>query len=542
VSPERPGRFGILENYVSGLRRLPWLKGLAGWLVPPNSLRGHLAYRALTHFRPPPPDIPPPPPREVDAAACDALARSMRGEPATTVSGDRTPFVSIVVLNFNGERIIGRCLDHLLALTYANYEIIVVDNGSTDGSLRVLEGYLGRGRLSVISSLSNRGCPGGRNLGVLYATGEIVAFVDNDGYVHPRWLEEAVGPFSGDPGVGAVASVVFFSRNKFLLNGAGGTLNLQGYGLDYCFFEPHEFARLPHEVLYPMGCGMLVRREVLDRIGPWDDAVLNYYDDTELGFRVWKSGYRVVVAPQAWVDHEFNYTSQFVPSRGLLVEKGRIRTVLKYFPAKGFLVWLAREARHFWKNLPRVPIYLAAWLWNLLHLRSALRWRRRFRGGDSTCQRLLLQQWGWVPSPAPTNSIFQSDFRSLAPSLSLDVEQGGQLNYGWHYLEQDGPLCFRWSAAHASAFFRTERPTAALDLTLRICAPQRVRLIVRPLGPAAPVLDVTLADLDVLNAWLARQVPCPLPPGGYELLVLPEKPALVHGRTLGVALAHAEFT
>lgn len=452
-----------------------------------------------------------------------------------------SPLISVIVLNLNGEYVIARCLDHLLRQTYPNYEIIVVDNNSSDNSLALIERYFGVGRISVIQSPYNRGCPGGRNLGVQYADGEFVAFVDNDGYAHPDWLAEALTPFLRDPSVGAVSSVVFFNKNKFVLNGAGGGINLQGYGGDHCFYEPYEFAQLPSEVLYPMGCGMMVRRDVLDEIGPWDEAVLNYYDDTELGFRVWKSGYRVVVAPYAWVDHEFNYSTRFVPSKGILIEKGRIRTALKYYPQRRLGQWLRREAGHIWKQGLNAYVFIWAWLWNLVHLRSALRWRGRFSSERKTFDRLLSPTWGWFPVSAPTHALYRPNLLALGRDILLDERAEAQLNFGWYPVERDGTTPFRWMAAQASAFFRLSRPASFLSLTVRVPTEEYLHVIVRRIGDVEPVWEGSLADMTPATQWQIREVACPLQEGDYELLLLSEKPSVERRHPMGIAVARIEF-
>src|SRR5262249_17516398 len=150
--------------------------------------------------------------------------------------------VSVIVLNLDGEKIISRCLDHLLAQTYPNLEIIVVDNGSSDGSLALLRSYLATGKVSIVRNARNLGVRGGRNQGLRYARGEVVAFIDNDGYAAPTWLEEAVRRLYAAPDIGAVAPVVFFNKRKIILNGAGATINRRGYGGDHCFNVPYEFA------------------------------------------------------------------------------------------------------------------------------------------------------------------------------------------------------------------------------------------------------------------------------------------------------------
>src|SRR4029077_19792394 len=119
----------------------------------------------------------------------------------------------------------------------------------------------------------------------------------NDGYAGPTWLEEAVLALTADDDIGAVAALGVFHHHKLIVNGAGGTLNLRGYGGDYCFKEPYEFASFPRHVLYPMGCGMVVRRAVLERMAGFDELLFNYYDDAEVGFWAWRMGLQVVFAP-----------------------------------------------------------------------------------------------------------------------------------------------------------------------------------------------------------------------------------------------------
>jgi GT2 family glycosyltransferase len=265
---------------------------------------------------------------------------------------DASPLVSVIVLNFNGAAILPRCLEHLLAQTYSAREIIVVDNASTDGSAAVLSAYAERG-VRTVASATNRGCAGGRNAGIEAARGDVIAFMDNDGYADPHWLAEAIAALTAADGIGAVAPLVFFDRQGLVLNGAGGTLNRRGYGGDYCFQEPYEFAQLPHAVLYPMGCGMVVRRQVLEAMDGFDEELFNYYDDVEVGVWAWRLGLQVVCAPRAWVDHGFGSTDVLNRNKVALCERNRIRTILKYFPAHLLPAWAVREVGSL--LVPRAP-------------------------------------------------------------------------------------------------------------------------------------------------------------------------------------------
>jgi teichuronic acid biosynthesis glycosyltransferase TuaG len=107
------------------------------------------------------------------------------------------PGASVIVLNFNGEAILRRCLEALAAQTCGDFEVIVVDNASTDGSEVILKEFEDRDtRFRIVRSPSNRGVAGGRNLGIQAARGEFIAFIDNDGFARPDWLEQCLATFA----------------------------------------------------------------------------------------------------------------------------------------------------------------------------------------------------------------------------------------------------------------------------------------------------------------------------------------------------------
>lgn len=453
------------------------------------------------------------------------------------------PAVSVIVLNHNGEAIVGKCLDHLLAQTFDDFEILVVDNDSRDGSLAVLERYLGSGRLSVIRSKRNLGVAGGRNLSVKHAQGAIIAFIDNDGYADKDWLAQAVKTMESDRRIGVVAPVVFFAGRKIVLNGAGGTVNLQGYGGDHCFDVPYEFARLPRRVLYAMGCGMVVRKEVLDSIGPFDEKLFNYYDDTELGIRAWKSGFEVALAPDAWVDHGFSYSDKILGNKVFLCERNRIRTVLKYFPARRLPAWLAHEALLCAGLAPQMLTTIAkAWLWNAFHLPSALGWRARFTLRRKPFWDLLEPSWGHFPPPTPNNQACRPDPAHAQAVLVLDGRSDvHQLNFGWYYPESDAAVAFRWSAPPAaSALFTLRKPAWTCSVKfLGTPASGAARIAVRPLGTLD---EVAAAVFQPSTQWQTRDFPMRLAAGIYELMLLSENGFIDQsGRKLGVAVSSIRF-
>ena len=457
---------------------------------------------------------------------------------------ETAPFVSVIVLNLNGEKVLGRCLEHLMRQTYQHFEIIVVDNGSHDRSLELAEQYLTSGKLSIVRSSYNRGCPGGRNLGMLYATGDLVAFIDNDGYADPEWLAAVVQQFAGDQTIGAVASVVFFANKPSILNGTGGTLNLQGYGGDHCFKTPYEFAEIPDEVLYPMGCGMVIRKHVLDQAGRFDQALVNYYDDVELGIRVWKIGYRVVVARGAHIAHELSFSDTQLNNKAYLCQKGRIRTAIKYYPLRRLIGWFGREVKSSFRYPYGRKILLKAWIWNAVHLISALGWRLRFGFATHAFWHLLYPSWQLFPPALPQNEVFAPDADHAGNRLALNEQaDSAQLNFGWYYLEHDGVVNYRWVQGHASALFRFVDPVRSFSIVLCTLQPdQHIRACLRRVGETEWLWEGAITVSMIDWEWQRIVYPCPLEAGLYELVLITEKLYTDQsGRMLGVAVSGIEF-
>ena len=95
-----------------------------------------------------------------------------------------------------------------------------------------------------------------------------------------------------------------------------------------------------------MGCGMALRCSAVERVGPFDDRMLNYYDDVDYGVRLWRAGYRVLVAPDAWIDHAFGGAGGDSDRKRLLCERHRMRVVLKHSSTRTLSRWAGtRRAR-----------------------------------------------------------------------------------------------------------------------------------------------------------------------------------------------------
>jgi GT2 family glycosyltransferase len=395
------------------------------------------------------------------------------GERAAAAASESCVLVTVIVVCWNSADVIGRCLRALLEQEYGSCEIVVVDDGSEDQTRAVAERELA-GRGTVVASPVNRGCPHARNLGLEHAKGEIVAFIDADGFAAPSWLREVVAAFGTDRTIGGVASTVFFADDPLAINGAGGTVNRQGWAADLAMNESYERAELAAEALYAMGCGMALRREAIDRVGKFDDRMLNYYDDVDYGVRLWRSGYRVVVAGDAWIDHGFGQAGGDAqrgpettrrgarveaPSKRLLCERHRMRVVLKHAPLGELGSW----ARHEVDELKRADgerrgVKLRAMGWNVRHLGSTGAARRALRGAPRPPERLIDPSWGdGFPTGVPPRARPRPEAAGSALEMA-DAESEGQLLYGWFAAERVAGRSRRWAGVQAGALIHLDAP------------------------------------------------------------------------------------
>jgi GT2 family glycosyltransferase len=419
---------------------------------------------------------------------------------------------TVVVVVRNGEAVIDRCLECLLVQDHADFEVIVVDDGSTDRTVERTEAHLDSGRVSIQRS-RGRGVSAARNTGLGAARGEVVAYIDADGYADRGWLRAASDALAADPSAGAVASMVFFDGTR-VLNGAGGTMDIRGYASDHCFGEPFEAAEPPSEALYPMGCGMVFRRRALEEVGGFDEAFVNYYDDTEVGIRLWRSGWQVVVVPGARIEHGYSHGSD--PKRKeLLTERHRIRTMLVHLDPSLVPRFLAGEAP--WLLIPTEARELKwrAWIWNLRGLAGAMAGRVRWSGAPPVPRRLLAPGRSWFPA--------------------LTEPPDGPWLYGWFEPAREDGHRFRWGAKRAGALLDSGGPAGGIEITYRL--PPRspgAQIELRGTDASAPLAR---ADLPATSAWRTERLRGDCPAGCEIVLTSPYAYPDRRRRQLAIAVA-----
>jgi GT2 family glycosyltransferase len=245
--------------------------------------------------------------------------------------------ISVVVVNWNRKELLRACLLSLQRQNGVSFEIIVVDNGSTDGSAELAEQEFG---VLVIRNGENRGFCAANNQGIAVAKGEFVALLNNDAEADPDWLAALLRACSVAPDVGMAASKILVWENPRLIDKAGHLIfpDGQNRGRGSGTVDCGQYDR-QEEVLWPDGCAALYRKSMLNEIGGFDEDFFAYGDDAELGLRGRIAGWRCIYTPEAVVRHHRGATLGKDSMRRLeLIERNRLLLAIKLFPAS-LLLW-----------------------------------------------------------------------------------------------------------------------------------------------------------------------------------------------------------
>jgi GT2 family glycosyltransferase len=211
------------------------------------------------------------------------------------------PLVYILLLNWDGWRDTLACLDSLKHLAYKNYRVLVIDNGSSDDSInRIREAYPS---VLLIEAGANLGFAGGNNTGISHALesgAKYIWVLNNDTTVDSDSLGAMVSIAEADPEVGAVGSVLYeLNLPDKIQAWGGGWVNLW-LGFSRLYRNPVLADRLH----FLSGASMLLRREAIDEAGSFDTGFFMYWEDTDLGFRLRKAGWKLAVTANSKVWHK----------------------------------------------------------------------------------------------------------------------------------------------------------------------------------------------------------------------------------------------
>lgn len=234
------------------------------------------------------------------------------------------PSVSILIPNLNGQQLLVECLAAVAALDYPRdrTECIVVDNASSDGSVYYVRSNFPD--VKVVTLTSNSGFAGAVNKGAECATGDVLFLLNNDARPEPDVLTALVDPIESGEADCTCARIV--SSENGSVQFAGGGMNFHGVAFE-CAEESGSQAR---PCLFGCGGAMAVRRDVFLDAGGMDDSFFAYFEDVDLGWRLWIMGYRVLYVPRAMVSHRKSSTSRFIETRKLRVLHIRNPLIMVY--------------------------------------------------------------------------------------------------------------------------------------------------------------------------------------------------------------------
>ncbi|WP_138496623.1 glycosyltransferase family 2 protein [Paenibacillus pinistramenti] len=233
---------------------------------------------------------------------------------------------SIIIPTYNGLHLLARCLDSIRKFTEVPYEIIVVDNGSTDGTAE----YCERQKVRLIALPQNEGFPKAANKGLAIASGEQMLLLNNDCVVTPRWLSQMLTALHSSEHTGIVGPVTnYASGRQQIETGLGGIAELLEYAEGHNHSDPAKWA----EVRRLVGLCFLFKRSLYEQIGPLDEGFSpGHYEDDDYCYRAVQRGFRLLICGDTFIYHQGSVSFRQEHPQGWkeLIERNRRRFIEKW--------------------------------------------------------------------------------------------------------------------------------------------------------------------------------------------------------------------
>ncbi len=289
--------------------------------------------------------------------------------------------VTVVIPNWNGIRWLPGCLDGLAAQTFQDFDVILVDNGSTDGSVDYTRHAFPQ--VKIIRLRHNVGFAAAANAGIRASHSPYVALLNNDTVPRTLWLDALMDAIErSPPSVGSVASKMLRMENPELVDDAGDLLSWQGGAYKRGHGDRAAEYETPVEVFSACAGAALYRRQFLEDVGLFDERFWAYLEDVDVGLRGQLRGFRCEYVPTAEVLHHGQGSA--IPGRRYvrLVTRNRLLLFLKNMPTRllfAHSLKLAYGQLYFLLAHGRPLQSLAGYLMFLLEVPHVVRERRRHR-------------------------------------------------------------------------------------------------------------------------------------------------------------------
>jgi GT2 family glycosyltransferase len=265
-------------------------------------------------------------------------------------TNQNTPLISIIIVNYNGIDHLRKCLRSLQQSVFTSFEIIVIDNGSSDGSVGFIqEEFKHLTNLMIVPLHYNRGFAIANNIASKKARGKYLLLLNNDTEIEPNCLGELFEKLENDDSIATAQAKILFMNRRDILDSAGGFLNVIGFSTARGYNEKDSalYDSLIN-IMYAKGAAMIVRKAVWVKLGGLEPLFLYYFEDVDFCWRVWLCGHRVVYVPSAKVFHVAGATTtkfyrnnafrkqthfQDFRNRLIMVLKNlELRNIVKYLP------------------------------------------------------------------------------------------------------------------------------------------------------------------------------------------------------------------
>lgn len=210
------------------------------------------------------------------------------------LSSKTSPLVTIIIVNFNGKTYLENCFESLSKITYSNFEIILIDNNSSDESVDFVKKNYPDVKLIVLES--NLGFAEPNNVASQDANGEYLLFLNNDTIVDKDFVSELIKSMIKDPQIGICQSMLLKLDNT--VDSSGDFIDELGVSYNSVTLVESE-----REISSARGASMLVRKDVFDELHGFDKEFFVSFEDVDLGWRTWIKGYKVILSPKSIVYH-----------------------------------------------------------------------------------------------------------------------------------------------------------------------------------------------------------------------------------------------
>ena len=313
---------------------------------------------------------------------------------------DNLPLVSIIIVNLNGKLHLKTCLEFLSKINYENYEIIVMDNNSKDGSIEFIENNYPEIKIKKLDK--NHGFAYPNNIGVKDSKGEFIVFLNNDTFVDSNFIIELIKVLQKDSQI-AIGQSLLLKKD--------GTVDSSGDFIDNLgrAYSNHEIPNNVSYILSPRAACMIIRKNVFFELGGFDEDYFVSFEDVELGWKSWLWGYKSVIVPSSIVYHDGGKTvktiSDEIAFHGVKNTISLRMTHFDFFDSirsitlmifvvifqKFFKINLAYN-KNLKFNPPKLKILFKGLFWIISNLPNIYRKRKKIKSGTAVKNSFLRKQ------------------------------------------------------------------------------------------------------------------------------------------------------